>query len=86
MSRSYLVYRCRTGEAIKKPEAVIALWDEDVPRFSEILDEAASARPDRARKEGEYWEIVLKEKADPYDWEKVVKPIRNKEHDPLDDM
>ena len=54
MSRSYLVYRCRTGEAIKKPEAVIALWDEDVPRFSEILDEAASARPDRARKEGEY--------------------------------
>ena len=55
-----------------QPEAVIALWDEDVPRFSEILDEAASARPDRARKEGEYWKIVLKEKADPYDWEKVV--------------
>lgn len=86
MSRSYLVYRCRTDEAVKKPEAVIALWDEDVPRFSDILDEAAAVRPERARKEGEYWEIVVKEKADPYDWEKVVKPIRNKEHDPLGDM
>jgi len=29
---------------------------------------------------------VTKEKADPYDWEKVVKPMQNKEHDPLGDM
>lgn len=86
MSRSYLVYRCMEGEVIKKPEAVIALWDEDVPRFTEILDEAASARPEKMRKPGEYWEIVGKDKADPYDWEKVVKPIKNKEHDPLGDM
>lgn len=86
MSRTYLVYRCMHGEAIKKPEAVITLWDEDVPRFSEILDESTAARPDKARKPGETWEIVTKEKADPYDWEKVVKPIKNKEHDPLGDM
>jgi hypothetical protein len=86
MSRSYLVYRCTKGEVIKKPEAVISLWDEDLPRFSEILDEATANRPDKARKENEYWEIVTKDKADPYDWEKVVKPIKNKDHDPLGDM
>lgn len=86
MSRSYLVYRCTKGEAIKTPEAVIALWDEDLPRFSEILDEATAQRPDKARKENEFWEIVAKDKADPYDWEKVVQPIKNKEHDPLGDM
>lgn len=86
MSQSYLVYRCSKGEAIKKPEAVIALWDEDLPRFSEILDEATSSRPDKKRNPGEYWEIVSKDKADPYDWEKVVQPIKNKEHDPLGDM
>jgi hypothetical protein len=86
MSRSYLVYRCKKGEALKKPEAVIALWDEDLPRFSEILDEATASRPSKARKPDEYWEIVAKEKADPYDWEKVVNPVKNKEHDPLGDM
>lgn len=86
MSRSYLVYRCTKGEVIKKPEAVISLWDEDLPRFSDILDEATANRPGKARKENEYWEIVVKEKADPYDWEKVVRPIKNKEHDPLGDM
>lgn len=86
MSQSYLVYRCTKGQAIKKPEAVIALWDEDVPRFSEILDQATEKRPDKARKENEYWEIVAKDEADPYDWEKVVQPIKNQEHDPLGDM
>lgn len=86
MSRSYLVYRCTEGEIIKQPEAVITLWDEDLDRFSEILDEATASRPDKVRKENEYWEIVAKEKADPYDWEKVVRPIKNKEHDPLGDM
>ncbi|NLW82028.1 MAG: hypothetical protein GXY42_10205 [Desulfovibrionales bacterium] len=86
MSKAYLVYRCTEGEVVKKPEAVVSLWDEDLPRFTEILDEAASARPDKVRKAGEYWELVPKEEADPYDWEKVVKPIKNKEHDPLGDM
>ena len=86
MSRSYLVYRCKKGEVLKKPEAVIALWDEDLPRFSEILDEATASRPSKSRKSDEYWEIVAKEKADPYDWEKVVAPVKNKEHDPLGDM
>ncbi len=86
MSRTYLVYRCTEGEVVKKPEAVISLWDEDLSRFSEILDEATAGRPDKARKAGEYWELVRKEDADPYDWEKVVKPIKNKEHDPLGDM
>ena len=76
MSRSYLVYRCKKGEVLKKPEAVIALWDEDLPRFSEILDEATASRPSKARKPDEYWEIVAKEKADPYDWEKVVAPVK----------
>ena len=86
MSRAYLVYRCKEGEVLKKPEAVINLWDEDVPRFSEILDEATASRADKMRKPGEYWEIVAKDQADPYDWEKVVGPIKNKEHDPLGDM
>lgn len=86
MSRSYLVYRCKKGEVLKKPEAVISLWDEDLPRSTEILDEAASSRPDKVRREGEYWELVRKEDADPYDWEKVVGAIKNKEHDPLGDM
>lgn len=86
MSKAYLVYRCTKGEVVKKPEAVISLWDEDLPRFTEILDQAASARPGKARQTGEYWELVPKEEADPYDWEKVVKPIKNKEHDPLGDM
>lgn len=86
MSRSYLVYRCKEGELLKKPEAVIALWDEDLTRFSEILDEATASRPSKSRKPGEYWEIVSKDKADPYDWEKVVAPVKNKEHDPLGDM
>lgn len=86
MSRSYLVYRCTKGEVIKNPEAVIALWDEDLPRFAEILDEATAQHPHKARKENEYWQIVAKEQADPYDWEKVVQPIKNKEHDPLGDM
>ncbi|GAB6110291.1 hypothetical protein [Desulfomicrobium escambiense] len=86
MSRAYLVYRCKEGEVLKKPEAVINLWAEDVPRFSEILDEATASRADKARRPGEYWEIVTKEQADPYDWEKVVGPIKNKEHDPLGDM
>jgi len=74
------------GEVLKKPEAVIALWDEDLSRFAEILDEATASHPARARKPGEYWEIVSKDKADPYDWEKVVAPVKNKEHDPLGDM
>lgn len=86
MSKTYLVYRCKEGEVVKRPEAVINLWDEDVPRFVEILDEAASTRPDKVRKHGEYWEIVSKSEADPYDWEKVVGPMKNKEHDPLGDM
>lgn len=86
MSKPYLVYRCKEGEVIKKAEAVINLWDEDLPRFSEILDEATAARPNKARKPGEFWEIVPKDKADPYDWEKVVSPMKNKEHDPLGDM
>jgi len=86
MSRAYLVYRCKEGEVLKKPEAVINLWDEDVPRFSEILDEATASRADKARRPGEYWEIVAKDQADPYDWEKVVGPIKGKEHDPLGDM
>ncbi len=86
MSRSYLVYRCIKDEAIKTPEAIIALWDEDLPRFTEILDEATAQRPDKTRKENEYWEIVAKDQADPYDWEKVVGPMKNKEHDPLGDM
>lgn len=86
MSKSYLVYRCKEGEVLKKPEAVINLWEEDLPRFSDILDEAAASRPDKVRKAGETWEIVPKELADPYDWEKVVSPMKNKEHDPLGDM
>lgn len=86
MSRPYLVYRCKKGEVLKKPEAVIALWDEDLPRFSEILDEATAGHPGRVRQEGEYWEVVSKDKADPYDWEKVIGPVKNKEHDPLGDM
>ena len=87
MSKSYLVYRCKKGEVLKQPEAVISLWDEDLPRFTEILDEAtATTRPDKKRQDGEYWELVSKDKADPYDWEKVVRPIKNKEHDPLGDM
>ena len=86
MSRAYLVYRCKEGEVLKKPEAVINLWDEDVPRFSEILDEATASRADKMRKPGEYWEIVAKDQADPYDWEKVVGSVKNKEHDPLGDM
>jgi len=86
MSKTYLVYRCKTGEAVKKPEAVISLWDEDFPRFSEILDDATASRPDKARQEGEYWELVRKEDADPYDWEKVVAPIKKQDSDPLGDM
>ncbi len=86
MSRTYLVYRCMEGEVVKKPEAVISLWDEDLSRFSEILDEATAGRPDKARKDGESWELVRKEDADPYDWEKVVGTVKNKEHDPLGDM
>ncbi len=86
MSKSYLVYRCKEGEVLKKPEAVINLWEEDLPRFSEILDEAAASRPDKVRKPGEFWEVVSKENADPYDWAKVVAPMKNKEHDPLGDM
>lgn len=86
MSRPYLVYRCKEGEVLKKPEAVISLWDEDLPRFTEILDEATAGHPKRVRREGEYWELVPKDKADPYDWDKVVGPVKNKEHDPLGDM
>jgi hypothetical protein len=86
MSKSYLVYRCKEGEVLKKPEAVINLWDEDLPRFSEILDEATAARPDKARKPGECWEIGPKDNADPYAWEQVGTPMKNKEHDPLGDM
>ena len=86
MSRSYLVYRCKEGEVLNKPEAVISLWDEDLPKFTEILDEATASRPDKARQKDEYWELVRKEDADPYDWEKVVGAIKNKEHDPLGDM
>lgn len=86
MSRSYLVYRCKEGDVCKQPEAVINLWDEDVPRFSEILDQAAAKRPDKQRKPGEYWEIVAKAQADPYDWAKVVAPTKKQEHDPLGDM
>lgn len=86
MSKIYLVYRCTEGEVVKKPEAVISLWDEDLPRFSEILDESTAGRPGKARKAGESWELVRKEDADPYDWEKVVGSVKNKEHDPLGDM
>jgi len=86
MSRTYLVYRCKEGEVLKKPEAVINLWDEDLSRFTEILDEAASSRPSKVRQAGEYWELVPKDQADPYDWEKVVGPMKNKDHDPLGDM
>lgn len=82
----FLVYRCTENDPIKRPEAVISLWPEDVPRFAEILDEAASQRPGKARKPGEYWEIVAKDDADPYDWEKVTGSLKRREHDPLGDM
>ncbi len=82
----FLVYRCRQGDPIKAPEAVIALWPEEVPRFAEILDEAAAKRPGKERQAGEYWEIVAKEDADPYDWEKVTGALKRREHDPLGDM
>ena len=59
MSRSYLVYRCKEGELLKKPEAVIALWDEDLNRFSEILDEATASRPSKSRKPGEYSQLRM---------------------------
>lgn len=83
---SFLVYRCREDDPIKTPEAVIALWPEDVPRFAEILDEAAARRPGKARRPGEYWEIVAKDEADPYDWEKVTGALKRREHDPLGEM
>jgi hypothetical protein len=84
--RPFLVYRCRTGEPIKHPEAVISLWPEDVPRFAAILDEAAALRPGKARQPGEYWEIVPKEEADPYDWDKVTGHLKRRPQDPLGDM
>ena len=78
MSTPYLVYRCTKGDPIKKPEAVIMLWEDDVPRATEILDEACGGNPKRVRKENEYWEIVPKQDADPYDWNKVTAGMEKK--------